>query len=518
MIRRLTVWLFLLSIVCPPLSAQWAENFDHITALTSPPWRGQIADFAIIKKQLKLYVEYPDDLNESRIAITVPYFKTTTWKGDVKLDFRPTINNYLYCYLYCYGEISDSEFDYVALRWGSGSKGVDLLDVRLRVLPSGESSIVRSDILIDGSAYPLGTKPFTSFTVTYAVGSGWQLWVNGADDTGNETVLIGSSSFDVESPFQSGGLGIDCFYTKSRSKAFSFDNLSVSEGTVSPPEEEEEPIPLGKPTLNELMANPLEGGSEYIELYNPTDKPVVPSKFAIGILRNGSYTTTTALPTVADTLYPGQYIVFAKKSEGVTDFDPQAQNVVTMSNLPQLANKGFTIGLFEEGLDQPLEEVVYSPKMLGEGNVTRRGVSLERISFETPASDPTNWAGGLPSAGYATPGYLNSQSSNADTTQLGLPNNETEGNGKSYLPPASIAEEVLLLPKGSLCGSAIYLMSAKTVKYIDGTATKRWCRKFSEGKDLGESMGLPSGYSYLIVVWIQRPDSMVYARKCIVTL
>ena len=156
--------------------------------------------------------------------------------------------------------------------------------------------------------------------------------------------------------------------------------------------------------------------------------------------------------------------------------------------------------------------------MLGEGNVTRRGVSLERISFETPASDPTNWAGGLPSAGYATPGYLNSQSSNADTTQLGLPNNETEGNGKSYLPPASIAEEVLLLPKGSLCGSAIYLMSAKTVKYIDGTATKRWCRKFSEGKDLGESMGLPSGYSYLIVVWIQRPDSMVYARKCIVTL
>lgn len=138
MIRRLTVWLFLLSIVCPPLSAQWAENFDHITALTSPPWRGQIADFAIIKKQLKLYVEYPDDLNESRIAITVPYFKTTTWKGDVKLDFRPTINNYLYCYLYCYGEISDSEFDYVALRWGSGSKGVDLLDVRLRVLPSGE--------------------------------------------------------------------------------------------------------------------------------------------------------------------------------------------------------------------------------------------------------------------------------------------------------------------------------------------------------------------------------------------
>ena len=116
MIRRLTVWLFLLSVMYLPLSAQWTENFDHITALTSPPWRGHIADFAIIKKQLKLHVEYPEDVNESRIAITVPYFKTTTWKGDVKLDFRPTLNNYLYCYLYCYREISDSEFDYVALR------------------------------------------------------------------------------------------------------------------------------------------------------------------------------------------------------------------------------------------------------------------------------------------------------------------------------------------------------------------------------------------------------------------
>ncbi len=520
MIRRLFVWICLLSVICPPLLAQWSEDFDEITQLTSPPWRGQIEDFTILKKQLRLYVENPEDVNESRIAVSVPYSQSMTWRGYVKLDFRPTANNYLYCYLYCYNEVSDTEFDYVALRWGSGSKGVDLVDVRLTILPSGASQIVRADLLIDGSAYPLGQKSKITFHTTYETGKGWNLWLRGEEETADQIVHIGQSAFDKESPFELGGLGIDCFYTKSRAKAFTFDNLSVMPGANPPTEEEEEEDPtlLGQPTLNELMANPLVDASEYIELYNPSDQPVVLSKFAIGLRMNGQYPSIIPLPTAVDTLRPGEYIVLTKTAAGVTDFYPQAQNVVTMENLPQLANKGFTIGLFAINDTQPLEEVVYTPQMLGTGNVTRRGVALERISFEQPASDSTNWAGGLQSAGYATPGYINSQSTNADTTQQEVPPaEEAEGNGPSYLDPKRIATEINALPQGSLCGSVLYLLSGHAVKYINGNATKRWCRHFLDGKPLRQALDLKSG-TYMIVVWIQRPDRPIYPRKCIISL
>jgi hypothetical protein len=39
-----------------------------------------------------------------------------------------------------------------------------------------------------------------------------------------------------------------------------------------------------------------------------------------------------------------------------------------------------------------------------------KGVSLERIDFNRPSDDLTNWASAAESQGFATPGYINSQS------------------------------------------------------------------------------------------------------------
>ncbi|MBL0314390.1 MAG: hypothetical protein IPP69_00955 [Flavobacteriales bacterium] len=45
------------------------------------------------------------------------------------------------------------------------------------------------------------------------------------------------------------------------------------------------------------------------------------------------------------------------------------------------------------------------------------GVSLERIAFNRPTSDNTNWHSAAESAGFATPGYINSQSELAMGTE-----------------------------------------------------------------------------------------------------
>jgi len=68
------------------------------------------------------------------------------------------------------------------------------------------------------------------------------------------------------------------------------------------------------------------------------------------------------------------------------------------------------------GLEVVSDSVTYNPDMHFSLLNDEDGVSLERLDFNRPAHDNTNWHSAAESVGFATPGYQNSQSKAADTS------------------------------------------------------------------------------------------------------
>jgi hypothetical protein len=81
---------------------------------------------------------------------------------------------------------------------------------------------------------------------------------------------------------------------------------------------------------------------------------------------------------------------------------------INMASVPSFANTSGIVVLSDPN-EVILDRLIYHEDMHFPLLNTVRGVSLERIDFNRPASDPTNWHSASSSAGYGTPGYRNSQ-------------------------------------------------------------------------------------------------------------
>jgi hypothetical protein len=82
--------------------------------------------------------------------------------------------------------------------------------------------------------------------------------------------------------------------------------------------------------------------------------------------------------------------------------------ICQVPRLPAYNNDKGTVIILNELL-VILEEFSYSEEMHYPLIINREGISLERTSFEKPADAPDNWHSAAADAGFATPGYKNSQ-------------------------------------------------------------------------------------------------------------
>ena len=162
--------------------------------------------------------------------------------------------------------------------------------------------------------------------------------------------------------------------------------------------------------INEILFNPLEGGVDYVELYNRSGKIIDLSKISIAN-RNSSNTVSSITPLSA------QPILFFPKDFLVITTDPSivksqyvmanADAFIKATSLPSFSNdKGNVIILNNQG--SIIDEVAYSDKWHFPLMQNTKGVSLERINYDAP-SVQNNFHSAASSAGYGTPGYKNSQ-------------------------------------------------------------------------------------------------------------
>jgi hypothetical protein len=167
----------------------------------------------------------------------------------------------------------------------------------------------------------------------------------------------------------------------------------------------------GDVAINEILFNPWVGGSDFVEIYNrsarkiPLGKLWLATKDADGLLKNQG-----SLAGDRTVIQPGGYFAFSEDTAGIFAFykTPCRNCIRRVSSLPPFNNDKGTVVLLTDSL-LVLDEFPYSEDMHHPLLYDHKGVSLERINPEKPAKDLANWQSASSEAGFATPGYPNSQ-------------------------------------------------------------------------------------------------------------
>lgn len=149
--------------------------------------------------------------------------------------------------------------------------------------------------------------------------------------------------------------------------------------------------------VNEVLFNPRPNGADFVELYNRSNKYIN--------LKGWKLTDETIVDR-NDILFPKSYRVFTSSSVATKTNYTLATSISEM-DMPSLPDDEGTVTL-TDGLGNVIDRFSYNHEMHSPILSDDEGVSLERISFEVPTDDLYNWHSANASAGFATPGYLNS--------------------------------------------------------------------------------------------------------------
>lgn len=186
--------------------------------------------------------------------------------------------------------------------------------------------------------------------------------------------------------------------------------------------------------INEVLFNPGSAGVDFVEIYNKSNKLIDVRSCLIAKRDDaGNISSYSWLSPAGFMLKPQGYLVATSSTQNIqqTYFCLNPENLVTVI-LPSLNDDAGNI-LLLDNKGRIFDELNYTNKMHVPLLDDENGVSLERIDFNRPTSDLTNWTSAAASVGYATPTYKNSQylqTQHADyTIQLQPKTISPDGNG-----------------------------------------------------------------------------------------
>lgn len=163
----------------------------------------------------------------------------------------------------------------------------------------------------------------------------------------------------------------------------------------------------GDVVINEILFDPYTGGSDWIEIYNKSDKVLNLKNWSIANFDDDTITNFKFIPNNF-LLKPNTYVVVGKDSNQVLNKYPFAvPGNFVYSELPSLNNDSSTVYLYSNNV--LLDKVSYTEDWHFRLLDVTDGVSLERIDFNGNSNDPNNWHSAAEAIGFATPGGKNSQ-------------------------------------------------------------------------------------------------------------
>ena len=163
--------------------------------------------------------------------------------------------------------------------------------------------------------------------------------------------------------------------------------------------------------INELLFNPYSGGSDFVELYNRSNKVIDLKDLWISNTNDdGSVKDSYQITNISRLILPKEYCAIS------TDIDDlynhytieYPENLYKVSKMPSMPDDKGTIIITGRVFDT-IDIVSYNKSQHFKLLSSQDGVSLERINYDVPASNESNWHSAAQDAGFATPGYINSQ-------------------------------------------------------------------------------------------------------------
>ncbi len=165
----------------------------------------------------------------------------------------------------------------------------------------------------------------------------------------------------------------------------------------------------GDVVINEVLYDPRGTGSDFVELYNRSQKVLSLANWKLANESNGVIGSPLVMTTDARLFMPGEYLLITEnKNNTLAEYPQSHPDRFLETDMPSY-NNGFGVVVLQDPLGDTLDRFAYSDDLHFALLNGTEGVSLERVSPDRPSSDNTNWHSAAETAGFATPGFENSQ-------------------------------------------------------------------------------------------------------------
>ena len=166
----------------------------------------------------------------------------------------------------------------------------------------------------------------------------------------------------------------------------------------------------GDIVINEILFNPMPGGTDFVELYNKSAKYISLKGWTLSNIRDG-VPDFSALITADDIIFPPFSCLALTLRQAILKEQYPTDRVRHFLDMPSFPAYSDTDGgaLLRNEKLQIFDKLIYSDKMHHALISDAEGVSLERIDANKPATDWANWQSASFTTGYASPGYANAQ-------------------------------------------------------------------------------------------------------------
>ncbi|MGF2413572.1 MAG: lamin tail domain-containing protein, partial [Ferruginibacter sp.] len=163
--------------------------------------------------------------------------------------------------------------------------------------------------------------------------------------------------------------------------------------------------------INEILFNPKSNGTDYVEIYNRSNK-IIDLKQTYIANRSSTGVISNIKQLSADNylLFPQDFMVITEDPSILKrDFITKNMDAfVTVASMPSYNDdEGDVIILNAQG--NITDELKYNEKWHFKLIDNREGIAMERIDDNAPTPQQDNWHSAATSVGYGTPTYKNSQ-------------------------------------------------------------------------------------------------------------